>query len=451
MQLIQDLRNALWAPAPPGRGQPLRAAVHAGRIVDRLVDDLYTGRLNLYAMSLVYTTVLSIVPVLAVSFSVLKAFGVHNQLEPTLHALLAPLGERGGEITQQIIVFVDNIQVGVLGALGLGFLIYTVISLLQKVEESFNFIWKSRGERSLSRRFSDYLSVLLVGPVLVFTALGITGAVMGSDAVQWVALFEPARTLIAIAGRVVPFLLIVAAFTFIYKVVPYTRVDVRAAFTGAVVAALLWQVAGLAFASVVAQFEYHQSGRKGRTGDPPPGLSKTGMFERERTWMYLQRPWGRVPGPARPQPVFDFKLSHYPPEAEDQLEKVLAMLMSGSGGGRREYPRLAQRLEIYFDDPTDIRATLEDISRGGLAVTVPYSFQPGQSVQLTVFGGAGVGELRLRARVVNQTVVEEGKLQLYRIGLKFEHPSAALQEIVNRLLQKLTSRQALAARQWKNQ
>ncbi len=252
MRLIQDLRDALWAPAPPGRGQPLRAAVHAGRVVDRLVDDLYTGRLNLYAMSLVYTTILSIVPVLAVSFSVLKAFGVHNQLEPTLLAVLAPLGERGDEITKQIIVFVDNIQVGVLGALGLGFLIYTVISLLQKVEESFNFIWKSRGERSLSRRFSDYLSVLLVGPVLVFTALGITGAVMGSDAVQWVALFEPARTLIAVAGRIVPFLLIVAAFTFIYKVVPYTRVDVRAAFTGALVAALLWQVAGLAFAYFVA-------------------------------------------------------------------------------------------------------------------------------------------------------------------------------------------------------
>lgn len=252
MRLIQDFRDALWAPAPPGRGQPLRIVVHAGRIVDRLLDDLYQGRLNLYAMSLVYTTVLSIVPVLAVSFSVLKAFGVHNQLEPTLLAFLAPLGERGGEITQQIIVFVDNIQVGVLGALGLGFLIYTVISLLQKVEESFNFIWKSRGGRSLSRRFSDYLSVLLVGPVLVFTALGISGAVMGSDAVQWVVAYEPAGTMIAVAGRIVPFLLIVGAFTFIYKVVPFTRVDVRAAFTGALVAALLWQVAGLAFAFFIA-------------------------------------------------------------------------------------------------------------------------------------------------------------------------------------------------------
>lgn len=221
-------------------------------MVDRLIDDLYTGQINLYAMSLVYTTVLSIVPVLAVSFSVLKAFGVHNQLEPTLLAFLAPLGPKADEVTQQVIQFVDNIQVGVLGALGLGFLIYTVISLLQKVEEAFNFIWKARRERSLSRRFSDYLSVMLVGPVLVFTALGITGSVLGSDVVLWLAEHEPATTLIAIAGGLVPYLLIVAAFTFIYKVVPYTRVNLRAAFVGALVAGVLWESAGLAFASFIA-------------------------------------------------------------------------------------------------------------------------------------------------------------------------------------------------------
>lgn len=139
------------------------------------------------------------------------------------------------------------------------------------------------------------------------------------------------------------------------------------------------------------------------------------------------------------------------PKAEDHLEKVLEMLLSGTGGGRREHPRLAQRLEIYFDDPADIRATLEDISKGGLAVTVPYSFSPGQSVQLTVFGGLRVGELRLRARVVHQTPVADGKLRLYHVGLKFEHPTGDLQDLVARLLQKLTSRELLATHQWKTE
>lgn len=252
MRPILDLRDALWAPTPPDRGRALRWLFQVGRIVDRLIDDLYKGQLNLYAMSLVYTTVLSIVPVLAVSFSVLKAFGVHNHLEPTLLTFMAPLGPKGAEITAQVIEFVDNIRVGVLGTLGLGFLIYTVISLMQKIEEAFNFIWQTRGKRTLSRTFSDYLSVLLVGPVLVFTALGITGSAMDSEVVHWLAAYEPAKTIIAAASRLVPFLLIVAAFTFIYRLVPYTRVRLESAFVGALVAGVLWETAGLGFAGFIA-------------------------------------------------------------------------------------------------------------------------------------------------------------------------------------------------------
>lgn len=252
MRLIRDLHEALWAPTPSDRPRTLRWLFQTGRISERLVEDIYKGQLNLYAMGLVYTTLLSIVPVLAVSFSVLKAFGVHNQLEPTVLALLAPLGAKAAEVTQQIIGFVDNIRVGVLGALGLGILIYTVISLMQKVEEALNYIWNTRSERTLSRRFSDYLSVLMVGPVLIFTALGLTGSAMGTDVMLWLAAHEPAKTLIAIGRHLIPFLLIVAAFTFIYHVIPYTRVKLRSAFVGAVVATVLWEIAGMVFASFIS-------------------------------------------------------------------------------------------------------------------------------------------------------------------------------------------------------
>lgn len=92
--------------------------------------DVVQGTLTLRAMSLVYTTLLSTVPLLAFSFFVLKGFGVHNQLEPLLFKLMAPLGDKGEQLMRQIVGFVDNLQVGVLGALGPGLLIYTVISLL---------------------------------------------------------------------------------------------------------------------------------------------------------------------------------------------------------------------------------------------------------------------------------------------------------------------------------
>ena len=68
-----------------------------------VVGDLRQGHLNLRAMSLVYTTILSIVPLLAVSFSVLKGFGVHEQLETAMMKALRPLGEQGVVIGIRII------------------------------------------------------------------------------------------------------------------------------------------------------------------------------------------------------------------------------------------------------------------------------------------------------------------------------------------------------------
>ena len=97
----------------------LRPFLTSLRIGHLMVQDLMEGQLTLRSMSLVYTTLLAMVPLLALSFSVLKGFGVHNQLEPILLNFLAPLGGRGVEITHRVIEFVDNIKVGVLGTLGL--------------------------------------------------------------------------------------------------------------------------------------------------------------------------------------------------------------------------------------------------------------------------------------------------------------------------------------------
>ena len=103
-----------------------------------LTREMNEGGLKLRAMSLVYTSLLSLAPLLAVSFSILKGFGVHNQVEPLLLEVLAPLGEKGVEITANIIVFVENIQVGVLGFVGFLMLFYTVVSLLSEIEACFN-------------------------------------------------------------------------------------------------------------------------------------------------------------------------------------------------------------------------------------------------------------------------------------------------------------------------
>ena len=231
---------------------PLRARLlHIIRGVYMLARDLSQGQLTLYATSLVYTTLLSLVPLLAVSFSVLKAFGVHNKMQPVLLQFLLPLGTKGVEITVQILTFVENIKVGVLGALGLGMLIYTVVSLLQKIEQAFNFTWHVRQSRPLIQRFSQYLSVLTIGPVLVFAAVGITATLMNHEFTQSLIAAMPFGGALKVLSGLVPYLLISMAFTFLYVLVPNTRVNLTSALFGGVIAGVLWQLSGLAFASFV--------------------------------------------------------------------------------------------------------------------------------------------------------------------------------------------------------
>ena len=222
------------------------------RLLVVLVRQFVAGELNLRAMSLVYTTLLSIVPLLAVSFSVLKGFGVHNQVEPLLLNFLQPLGSRGVELSDNIIGFVENVKVGVLGSLGLLFLLYTVVSLIQKVESSFNYVWQVGRLRGLAQRFSSYLSVILIGPVLVFAALGLTATAMSNSLVQQLMTVEPLGYVLLATSKLVPYLLIIAAFSFLYMFIPNTRVKLGPALIGGLVAGVLWQSSGWAFAAFIA-------------------------------------------------------------------------------------------------------------------------------------------------------------------------------------------------------
>jgi membrane protein len=204
------------------------------------------------AMSLVYTTLLSLAPLLAVSFSILKGFGVHNQIQPFLLEVLKPLGDKAADITGNIVAFVENLQLGVLGFVGFLLLFYTVISLVDQIESCFNYIWRITKPRSLYRRFSDYLSVILIGPVLLFSALGIAAS-MGSNAIVHTLIsMEPFGTVYYALGLILPYILEVAAFSFIYSFIPNTQVRLIPALAGGIFTGIAWKVTGLLFATFMA-------------------------------------------------------------------------------------------------------------------------------------------------------------------------------------------------------
>jgi membrane protein len=222
------------------------------KIVMMVTRDFIQNLVKLQAMALAFKTLLSLAPLLAVVFSLLKAFGVHNRMEPALAEALAPLGEKGQEITAHLIGFVNKMSAGALGSVGLVTLFITVLSLMGTIEEAFNHIWRVKSPRKLARRFSDYLSAILVGPVLIFAAVTITATLQNNAIVQALLSLQALGVVLLALLRLVPYLTLWGAFTFVYLFIPNTRVRVRSALVGGLIAAILWQTVGWGFAVFVA-------------------------------------------------------------------------------------------------------------------------------------------------------------------------------------------------------
>jgi membrane protein len=236
-----------------------RRLIWTARVIVAIVRDFwFEGKTALHTTDLVYTSLLSIIPLLAFSFSILKAFGVQKRFEPLLYGFLAPLGPHGIQLGHRIVAFVNNVKVGVLGSVGLLFLLYYIFMLAQKVEWGLNDVWRVKRGRSLAVQFSHYLTVILIGPFLMVAVFGVT-TLIGSQAVgNDILAIEPFGWLVLAMAKVGPYAIIIAAFTFIYSFVPNTRVRFRSALVGGVYAGILWVVAGLIYASTTASStSYH--------------------------------------------------------------------------------------------------------------------------------------------------------------------------------------------------
>lgn len=220
--------------------------------VNIALERYYGDMLSLRAMSLTYSTLLATVPFLAVAFSVLKAFGIQARIGPLLSQALAPLGPGRFEITRRVVEFVNNTQVGVLGALGVAGLLYTAVSLVGSVENSLNDIWRVRRVASWTQRYREYLSILLLGPVLIFAGLALIASAQSYWLVERLLEYQLFGYGLALVTQVLPFFLLCAGFACIYRFVPSTHVRLGSAVLGAAVAGILWHIVGMAFASFVA-------------------------------------------------------------------------------------------------------------------------------------------------------------------------------------------------------
>lgn len=215
----------------------------AWRFVETLAMRFYLDGCLVHASALAYTTLLSLVPLLALMFAVLKGLGTQARLE---HWLLTQLG-MSPQVTERIVGFVAETNAGTLTSMGVVALIFTAISVLGNVEASLNHIWRVRTGRVWWRKVSDYLSVVLLTPFLLLAGFGATSFLAEQETLKGLLANEIIGEAWAQALRLVPYGFNVLALAIVYTVMPNRRPDFRAIAVAAVVAGVSWQLVQIGY------------------------------------------------------------------------------------------------------------------------------------------------------------------------------------------------------------
>ena len=232
------LQHGLWELDASEKRWWRRFLLNQGQILILVVRGFFADGCMLRASALTFTTLLSLVPLLALMFAVLKGFGVQNELEPLL---LKQLAVGGGAAVTKIVEYINNTNVGRLGSYGLILLVISVLTLLSNIEQSFNSVWGVKETRSLRRRFTDYFSVVTIGPLFLVVAISMTSSLKSQGLVQSLLEHAYVGELLLALFKVLPFMVMWLVFAGLYLFMPNVKVSPRAALIGGIFGGTLWQ------------------------------------------------------------------------------------------------------------------------------------------------------------------------------------------------------------------
>jgi membrane protein len=206
-------------------------------------------KVQMRASALTYYSLLSIVPIAAMAFGIAKGFGFDLWLQKKLYLSLS--GQE--KVLEWILTFVNRylsrINGGLIAGVGVAMLIWSVMKLLGNIESSFNDIWQIKKARVISRKLSDYLSLIVIAPILLFISSGVTVFLAkqiqnSSEMFPLVGYIGPILSLVV---ALIPYILIWLVFTLIYIIMPNTKVQLKSALIAGVIAGTIFQILQLGY------------------------------------------------------------------------------------------------------------------------------------------------------------------------------------------------------------
>jgi len=202
------------------------------------------NRISLHASALTFYTLLSVVPILALVFGISKGFGFEERLEKVIRGLFEERQDLKAA-ADYIIDFANNMLLGINGGfiagIGLIVLFWSVMQVLGNVEDSFNAIWEIKRSRPIVRKFSDYLSIMLLAPVLFLLASTITGYITYNVAGSS-GFMQYLGPIVSFLFKILPYILIILLFTLLYVIMPNTKVIFKYGLYAGIFAGTIFQI-----------------------------------------------------------------------------------------------------------------------------------------------------------------------------------------------------------------
>jgi membrane protein len=244
-KLIGFIRTGIWRVRAKDLSRTKYFLVKQLRILILTARGFRKDKCNLSASALTFYSVLSIVPVVAMAFGIAKGFGFQNILEKQLLEKFQGQEEVMNRVVSFARSLLENTKGGIIAGIGIIFLLWTVIKVFSQIERSFNDIWEVDTSRTLGRKFSDYLSIMLISPILFILSSSVTVFITTqiTAITQKIALIGMFSPVIFLMLKLIPYGLIWILFIFMYILMPNTKVNFASGLIAGVIAGTIYQIA----------------------------------------------------------------------------------------------------------------------------------------------------------------------------------------------------------------
>lgn len=234
---LQFLTDGIWR-VTEDEVTPLQQRLYACiKVVSLSIKQFDVDRITERASALTYSTLLSIIPILAILFAIARGFGFDSLVESQFRSGVA--SQQAELIISWINSYLEHAQSGIFIGVGLVVLLWTVLILTDTIERSFNAIWQVKRPRSIMRKITDYFSMILLLPILIVVSsgLGIFMSTYIKDMENYVVLAPIVKFLV----RLIPYVLTWSMFTALFIFIPNTKVKFSHAWLPGIIAGSAFQ------------------------------------------------------------------------------------------------------------------------------------------------------------------------------------------------------------------